>query len=320
VVAVSRQKHLRGLAIGIAIAVAAGVIVTAVASRECEAGEECLAVLSGLGFGVTAGGIAAALAILVLASRVWAGPIFGIGSAAALLILVRAAWGLGLGQSPLLLFAAAVVFAGAAVVSRSYQPVPAQAAGSSRRQWSRPTLATVLVAVGVVVLAGLPAGAKLKTVWSQQRKIEAVVERPLQTDLDGTWPTSVRYSATGIDYSVLERPSDGARIADIDVTTRTLSPGQASCTGFDDKTEGAVTQCTAIGPDLLRGRGSSGESRYFVRAGNQWAYVSAGTYGGGNAQRIHDARAEQIARSLEPRSAWALAAGSADCGFCEWLT
>ncbi|MFI7061543.1 hypothetical protein ACIBL3_11205 [Kribbella sp. NPDC050124] len=48
--------------------------------------------------------------------------------------------------------------------------------------------------------------------------------------------------------------------------------------------------------------------------------MKCGTYGGGAAQRLHDARAEQVARDLEPRSAWPLAADSVGCGFCEWPT
>ncbi|TCO26404.1 hypothetical protein EV652_107296 [Kribbella steppae] len=305
------------LAVGIGVGVVTGVIATAVSSRECLADEDCLAFLTGLGYGVVVGGIAAAITVLVLSIRLQVGAIFGIGAAAALLLLVRAAWGLGLGQAQLLVFLAAVVFAGAAVVNSCYRPAPSQLAdqpaGGEPRQWSRPTLASVLIAVCAVVIAGLPAGSKLSTVWSEQQRIEAVFERPLQTDLDGTWPYSVRYSSTGIDYSVFEPTSGGSRIADIEVSVRTLAPDQTPCTGFDDLTEGAVRQCAELEPNLWQARGANGESRYFVHADErQWAYVRSETYGGAAAQRMHDARAEQIARSLEPRSAWPLAADSAE--------
>ncbi|WP_405071676.1 hypothetical protein OG558_20390 [Kribbella sp. NBC_01510] len=308
------RSVLIALGVGAGVAVVAAVIATNIASRDCTDDYECLAVVTGIGAGVAVGGIAAAVTVLVLAVRLGAGPIFGIGAAATILLLVRAAWGAFLGQAPLLVFLAAIVGVAGTLVGSSYR----RAEGD---RWRIP-LRTVVVAAGVLVIATLPVASKLVAVWSEQRKIEAVVERPLQTDLDGTWPYSVSYSSTGVDYAVLERPTaHGDRIADIDVTTRTLDPDQAPCTGFEDKTEGPVTECTALAPNLWQARGDQGEARYFVHAGDrQWAYVRSGTYGGADAQRMHDARAEQVARSLQPRSAWPLAADSAACGFCEWLT
>jgi hypothetical protein len=304
---------LIALWIGLGVAVVVGLVVTGVSASRCTADEECLAVLSGIGYGVLAGGIATAIALVVLSIRLKAGVIFGVGAAVAVLLLLRAAWGIQLGQSPLFLFLAAVVFVGASVLNSCY---------GSADGWRRPTLAAVVIAVGVLVVAAFPAGSKLVSVRSEQQRIEAVIARPLQTELDGTRPYSVRYAGTGIDYTVFEPPApDGSRTGYVDVTVRNLAPDQAPCTGFTDRTEGAVTQCTELESDLWRARGAHGESRYFVAAGDrQWAYVRSGTYDGGPIQRMHDARAEQIARSLEPRSAWPLAADSADCGFCEWLT
>jgi hypothetical protein len=308
------------LGIGLGAGVITGVVVGNVLSRGCTFDEECLAVLEGAAYGVFAGGGVAAIAVVVLSIRLRAGAIFGAGAAATLLLLLRAVWGLSLGQAHLFLFLAAVVFAGAAVANSCYRSQRDQPVGGEHRQWSRPTLASVLIAVLCVVFAGLPAGSKLLSVRSEQERIEEVVERPLQTDLDGTWPYSVGYSSTGIDYLVFEPVSGGDRIADIEVSIRTLAPDQRPCTGFDDLRDGAVTQCTELEPDLWQARGAQGETRYFVHAEErQWAYVRSGSYGG-DVQRWHDARAEQIARSLEPRSAWPLAADSAECGFCEWLT
>lgn len=287
------------LGAGVVVAVIASVIGVEIASRECAPdAEECLAPLAGLVYGVIAGVIAAAITILVLAIWLRVGVAFGIGSALALLVIARAVWGAFGGQGPLLVLLAAVLFAGGTIASR-------------------PRRTTVLVGLGVVLLTALPVGAKLVSVWSEQRKIEAVVERPLQTDLEGTTPYSVRYSSTGVEYAVLEPPTPhGDRIAEVDVSVRHLAADQEPCTGFK-----SVTQCTELSPNLWQARGPEGETWYFVHAEDrQWASVSAGTYGGDEAQRRHDARADQVARSLEPRSAWPLAADSAECGFCEWLS
>jgi hypothetical protein len=303
---------LIALGVGLVVGAVAMPIATKIAMQDCTDDYECMALFAGMAVGVVAGGIAAGVAVLVLAVWLRAGLIFGVGAAVAGLLLVRAAWGVFLGQAPILVMLAAIVGVGAALV------------GSCHRQgaWHRPSRTAVGIAVGVLAIAILPVGTKLVSVWSEQRKIEAVVERPLQADLDGTWPFSVKYSDTSIDYGVLEPESpNGDRISEIDVTTRTLAADHEPCTGFIDKTEGRVRECTELAPDLWQARGVDGRTQYFVHAGErQWAYVRAGTYGGGEAQRRHDARAEEVARSLEPRSAWALAADSADCGFCEWLT
>ncbi|MEV0287717.1 hypothetical protein AB0H36_26695 [Kribbella sp. NPDC050820] len=299
-----------GLGIGVGVGVVVGIVGTAISAGECLPEEECLAVLSGMAYGLIAGVIAAAIAVIVLAVRLRVGGIFGVGVAVAMGLLVGAVWVAMLGQARLLVFLAGVVLVVACVLN-----------SSQRRQWARPSRGSLLVAAGFLVLAGLPAGWMLGDVWSEQQRIEEVVERPLQTDLDGTWPYSVEYSSTGIDYLVFEPPSNGSRIAEVEVSIRNLAPDQAPCTGFTDVTGGPVTQCSEVEPGLWQARGPEGESRYFVHADErQWAYVRAGTYGGGDAQRRHDARAEQIARDLEPRSAWPLAADSVGCGFCEWLT
>ncbi|WP_410790307.1 hypothetical protein [Kribbella sp. C-35] len=307
----------RALGIGLGVGLVVGAIVTSVQSADCLPDEDCLAMVGGIGYGALGGGIAMALAILVFAIRLHVGAIFGAGAAIGVLALLAAAWASLLGWGQPLLFLAAVAFSVSAVLQRCHQP-----ADGGRRQWSRPSTAAVLIAAGVVLLGALPAGFKLSKVWSEQRRIEAVIARPLQTDLDGTWPYTVRSWDSGFEYDVMEPPSNGQRIAEVTVTVRSATPDQAPCTGFTDRVEGpvTVTGCTELAPNLWQAHGADGKTRYFVHAEDrQWAYVRSGTYGDTDVQRQHDARAERIARSLRPRSAFPLAADSVGCGFCEWL-
>jgi hypothetical protein len=305
------------LGLGLGVAVVVGIIATSVQSANCLPDEECLSILGGVAYGALGGGIVMALAILVFAIRLHVGAIFGVGAAIGVLVLLAAAWASLLGWGQPLLFLAAVAFAVSTVLQRCHRPTD-----GGHQQWSRPSPVAVLIAAGVVLLGAFPAGFKLSKVWSEQRRIEAVIARPLQTDLDGTWPYTVRSWDSGFEYDVMEPPSNGQRIAEVTVTVRNAAPDQAPCTGFTDRVEGpvTVTGCTELAPNLWQGQGAHGETQYFVHAGDrQWAYVRAGTYGGADAQRRHDARAEQIARSLRPRSAFPLAADSVGCGFCEWL-
>lgn len=307
----------RALGIGFGVALVVGVVVTSVQSAGCLPEEECLAAVGGIAYGALGGGIAMALAILVFAIRLRVGAIFGAGAAVGVLALLGAAWASLLGWGQPLFFLAAVAFSIGAVLQRCHSSTD-----GGRRQWSRPSTVAVLIAAGVVLLGALPAGFKLAKVWSEQRRIEAVIARPLQTDLDGTWPYTVRSWDSGFEWDVMEPPSNGERIAEVSVTVRNAAPDQAPCTGFTDRVEGpvTVTGCTELAPNLWQARGAHGETRYFIHAGDrQWAYVRSGTYGDTDIQRQHDARAEQIARSLRPRSAFPLAADSVGCGFCEWL-
>ncbi|TCC27172.1 hypothetical protein [Kribbella speibonae] len=308
---------LRALGIGLGVGVVVGIIVTSVQSADCLPDEECWAAVGGIAYGALGGGIAMALAILLFAIRLRVGAIFGAGAAIGVLALLAAAWASLLGWGQPLFFLAAVAFSAGVVLQRCHRP-----ADGGHRQWSRPSRVAVLIAAGVVLLGALPAGVKLAKVWSEQRRIEAVIARPLQTDLDGTWPYTVRSRDSGFEYDVMEPPSNGQRIAEVSVTVRNAAPDQAACTGFTDRVEGpvTVTGCTELAPNLWQGQGANGQTHYFVHAEDrQWAYVRAGTYGGADVQRQHDARAEQVARSLRPRSAFPLAAESVGCGFCEWL-
>ncbi|MEV5965343.1 hypothetical protein AB0L70_26475 [Kribbella sp. NPDC051952] len=285
---------------GFGVAVVAAIIGVKFASEECAPdAEECMAGLAGLFYGLLAGITAAAITVLVLAIWLRVGLAFGIGAAASLLALAGAVWKYE--QATLLLFLAALALVGGIIAAK-------------------PTRTTVLVGIGVVLLAAFPVGSKLISVWSEQRKIEAIVDTPLQSTLDGTSPSSVRYSSTGVEYAVLDAPlPTGERFARVNVTVRTLAADQEPCTGFTDKTEAPIVRCTQLGPNLWQASGR--QTWYFVHADDrQWAFVSAGSYGNAEKQRGEDARAEEIARSLEPQSAWPLAADTADCGFCEWAS
>ncbi|WP_133798351.1 hypothetical protein [Kribbella caucasensis] len=186
------------------------------------------------------------------------------------------------------------------------------ATARSTRKWG------VAAAVAVVVVSAVPLGWELNQVHGEQQGIEAVIREPLQTDLDGTWPYSVDYSSTGIEYAVLEPPTqNGDWIANVNVTVRRLDT--EPCTGFADVTESALTGCTALGSEVWQARDQEGKTHYFVHADQHWAHVAGPTYGGEPQQRASDARALQVAQTLRPRSAWPLAAASAECGFCEWL-
>ncbi|WP_344187848.1 hypothetical protein [Kribbella karoonensis] len=147
----------------------------------------------------------------------------------------------------------------------------------------------------------------------------AVVARPLQPRLDDASWSGVRYSDAGIDYVVTVQAVGGSRSADVNVTTRRLADDQEPCTGFTDRTDGSVTGCAVLDSDVWKAQGAHGEVHYFVRAeAGQWAYVRSERYD--YFQQWHDAQAARIARSLEARSTWPLAADAADCEYCQWFT
>jgi hypothetical protein len=179
----------------------------------------------------------------------------------------------------------------------------------------------VLITASVVGLGALPTALKLDQVRTEQRRLEAVIARPLQADWDGTWPHTVIDWDSGFEYSVLEPRSDGGRRVVVTVSIHQAAPGDAPCAGFTDRVKGpvTVTSCTEIQPGLWEGRGHHGEARYFVHASDgQRAYVRTGTHGP-EVQPAYNRRAADVARSLGPRSAFPLAAASTECGFCEWL-
>ena len=127
----------------------------------------------------------------------------------------------------------------------------------STRKW------VVAVAVAVVVVSAIPLGRELNQVRSEQQGIEAVIREPLQTDLDGTWPYSVDYSSTGIEYAVLEPAEpNGDRIANVDVTVRRLDT--EPCSGFTDVTESARCLRADVSGCGLQGAGGNLTRTSFV--------------------------------------------------------
>ncbi|MEU8222097.1 hypothetical protein [Kribbella sp. NPDC048915] len=306
------------LGIGLGVALVVGVIVTSVQSSSCIPDEECFAALAGIAWGTLAGGAATALTFLVLAIRWDAGTYFGVGVGIGVLALLGAGYLALTGRGQPFLLLAAVAFAGGALLQRCYRRSP----DGGPARWTRPSTVAVVITAGVVVLGALPTVVKLAEVWTEQRRLEAVVARPLQADWDdGTWPYTVIEWDSGFEYSVLEPWSDGSRIARVTVSVHQAAPGDAPCAGFADRVEGpvTVTNCTEIQPRVWEGRGAHGEARYFVHAADgQRAYVRTGTYGP-EVQPAYNQRAAEVAKSLRPRSAFPLAAASIECGFCEWL-
>ncbi|GAA2815255.1 hypothetical protein [Kribbella solani] len=304
-----------GLAIGAVVALPVAIVTAVVADQRCTPDEECLSIVAGLGAGVLGGAVALVIATILLALRLRLGVMIGIGLAlGSVLFLGAALAALWTELMEPFVFLAALGFAVAMVVIRGRQPT------ADGRSWTRPSLGVVLVAVGVVALGALPTLLKLNSVSSEQKRIEAVIARPLLSDEH--WPFAVRPRDAGFEYDVLEPEPDGSKIARFTVTLRNLPPGQAPCGGFTDWSGGPVrvTGCTKVGPNLWRGTDSRGETRYFVHDGDrQWAHVRTEPSGGADARRERDARAGQFARSLRPHSAFPLAADTAGCRFCEWL-
>jgi hypothetical protein len=289
-------------------------IVAKVQSSSCIPYEECYAVFGGIGWGLLSGGVVMSLTIAVLAIRRRVGAFFGAGAALGVLALLAAAYWAWVGWAQPLLLLGAVAFAVGALLQHCHHPETAETG-----RWRRPSRTAVLITAGVIVVGALPAVGKLARVWSEQRRIEAVVARPLQTDLNGRWPHSVQSWDSGFEYSLLGRPSDGTRIADVSVTVRRGVPDQAPCTGFTERGQGPVrvTGCAEIEPGRWTGHGTHGEQLYFVHDGaGQWAYVRSETTGDADSR---SRRAAEVAKSLEPRSAFPLAAAATGCGFCEWL-
>ncbi|GAA1591126.1 hypothetical protein GCM10009804_54140 [Kribbella hippodromi] len=304
-----------GLAIGAGVALPTGIITTVVADRQCLPDEDCLSLVAGFWVGLLGGGIGLVIAMVILARRRRLGVMIGLGTGLGTLLVLIAAVGALLMElvEPFVLLAA-LGWAAAAVVIRCRRRT---ADGWS---WSRPSLGLVLMAVGIVALGALPALLKLNNVRSEQQRIEAVMARPLQSD--STWPFAVRPRDAGFEYDVLEPVPNGSQLVRFTVTLRNLTPGQAPCGGFTDWNGRPVkvTECTKAGPAIWRGTDSRGEIRYFVHDGDrQWAHVRTELLGEADARRERDARAEQFARSLRPRSAFPLAADTAGCRFCEWL-
>lgn len=299
------------IGIGLGVSVIGLVVGLVVTSGSCTGDDECVAPLAGMFYGILAGAVVAVGAVGVLAARRRLGPIFCVGAAGSFLLLATAYWQIWFGSHQVLLVVAMLLLVGSAALSRHYVP-------PGRWHWRRPRPAAVILALGLVVLAAVPMGIKLVEVSQEQRKIEAVIQRPLQTDLRHTSPYGVKYASTGITYTVLQPYEMGQHLPDVYVTLRTLDI--EPCHGFGDVTEAPLKRCTEVEPRIWQSREPDGRAHFFVRGPDrQWAYVVSGNRGG-DVQRQHDARALQVARSLEPRSAWPLAADAAECGFCGWFS
>jgi len=260
-------------------------------------------VLAGFTIGLIAGGAVAAITVVGLAAYTGAGMVFGVGAAIALLLTAAAPLGWFQGWVPLLCFGAAVALVGAFVLADG---------------WKRPKPIAILLVVAVLGIAGYPLGKELNDVRQTQQSIESLIERPLQPELAGTDLWGVGYGTTGVKYSVLEPERNGSRVAEIDVELRVLYPAPAPCMGFDP---GIGKGCTEIQPGVWRGRDAH-KAHFWVRGENgQWAHVTSSHYVEDvNLQNARDDRAEQVARSLKPGSAWPLAAAATECRFCGWLT
>ncbi|MEV8377554.1 hypothetical protein AB0P21_32755 [Kribbella sp. NPDC056861] len=294
------------LVVGVVVALVAGLIGMSVYESQCSPDDECWALLGGLVIGLIAGAFAAAITVIVLAARAGVGVAFGVGAAIAFLLAAGANLGWGLqGWAPLLYFAAALALAAGFVLS--------QATGG----WKQPKPVAIVLFVAILGGAAFPLLKQLNEVRQVQHDIESLVERPLQPTTNGTGLWSVSYGTTGIEYSVLEPERNGSRIAEIDVTLRQLPSEPAPCTGFADLAPASAKDCTELEPGLWRGRDAH-KAHYWVRAdAGQWAHVSSSHYVGSVAlQNTRDARAEQVARSLKPGTAWPLAAAVLECGFC----
>ncbi|WBQ05569.1 hypothetical protein [Kribbella sp. CA-293567] len=293
------------LAVGLLVAVAAGLIGTSVYEARCAPDDECWALLAGLFTALIAGSVAAAITAIVLAVRLQIGVAFGVGAGIAFLLTAGAnLWWAQWGWAPLLYFGAALALVVGFTLS--------QAAGG----WERPKPIAVLVLAAVLGVATVPLVKELNDVRQAQRGIASLVERPLQPELAGTDLWAVGYGTTGVTYAVLEpASSDGTRSADIDITLRKLPSSSAPCTGFTDLAPASTTKsCVEIQPGIWRGLDGVKAHAWVRGEGDQWAHVSANHYVGDGSRQ--NARVEEVARSLEPGSAWPLAAAAAECGFC----
>lgn len=293
------------LALGLVVAVVAGLIGTSVYEGRCAPDDECWALLAGLTVGLIAGGVVAAITVVALAAYTGVGVAFGVGAAIAFLLAASAPLGWFQGWAPLLYFGAAVALVGAFVL------------GQSVDTWKRPKPAAILLVVAVLGIAGYPLGKKLNEVRQAQQSIESLIERPLQPELAGTDVWDVGYGTTGVEYSVLEPERNGSRVAEVEVELRVLRPAPAPCTGF---APASTKGCTEIQPGVWRGRDAH-KAHFWVRGeGGQWAHVTSSHYVEDvTLQSARDARAEQVARSLKPGSGWPLAAAEMECEFCGWL-
>lgn len=308
----SSDKRLRfqffsllvALATGAGVGLLAGFIGALVYERQCLPDEECWALLAGLSVGVIAAGVAAAIAVIALAVVTGAGVGFGVGAAIACLLAAAAGLVWFEGWVPLLCLGAALALVVAFALGRpSGAPKPL----------------AILLAVVVVAIAAYPAGKRFYDVRKVQQSIESLIERPLQPDLADTDLWSVHYRTTGIGYSVPEPERNGKRPTTVEVELRVLGAAPSPCTGFADLAPAATTDCAEIQPGVWRGR-EAGKAHFWVRGeGGQWAHVMAGHHlDNMSLQGAHDARAEQVARSLKPGSAWPLAVAATDCKFCGW--
>lgn len=293
--------------IGAVVGVIVALFAIPIAERGCSPDDECIRALYGVVIGFLAGGVAAMIAVILMARYTKIGMVFGFGAAAAIGIAVAGTLTTGLGWAPILYFVAAVLL------------VIVTLAG--HHEW-QPTPGGVIAVVVILGLAGAPLGRELYQVRAEQHRVEAVIEQPLQPDLEGTWPWGVKLEQSEIFYSVLEPRRGSSRIAEVEVTLRLIDPAPQPCAGFAELVEGGVvTGCTEIEPGVWRGQDRLGKALFWVRGPDrQWALVTSSHHIENTAlQRARDARAQEVALSLKPRSSVWLAASSVDCGFCEWF-
>lgn len=297
---------LVALATGAGVVLLAGFIGASVYERQCLPDEECWALLGGLMVGVIATGLTAAITVVALALVTGAGVAFGVGAAIAFLLAAAAGMVWFEGWTPVLGLGAALALVGAFALG--------QPTGTRKRP------VAILLAVAVLAIAGYPVGKRFYDVRQVQQSIESLIERPLQPDLADSELWSVNYGTKGVGYSVHEpERTTGKRPTDVEVELRVLRSAPSPCTGFADLAPAATKDCTELQPGVWRGRAAH-KAHFWVRGDDgQWAHVVAGHHlDDKSLQGAHDARAEQVARSLKPGSAWPLAAAVTDCKFCAW--
>lgn len=107
---------MAALAVGLGVAVVAGLISMSIYEARCVQDEGCWALLGGLVMGLIAGGIAAAGTVIALAAYAKVGVVFGVGAAIAILFAAGANLGWFQGWAPYFYLLAGVTLAAAFAV------------------------------------------------------------------------------------------------------------------------------------------------------------------------------------------------------------
>ena len=260
-----RLRIIAGITVGSFLAglgVAPVAAIVAFNTHQCApdlSDDECGTFLLGFGVFLVTLAITPVIAMPVLAWLTQMGAVFTTAATVAMALIGFGTYGFYLGHA-LLLYPLGVAVLVAAALLANREPALSSATPTkarSTRKW------VVAVAVAVVVVSAIPLGRELNQVRSEQQGIEAVIREPLQTDLDGTWPYSVDYSSTGIEYAVLEPAEpNGDRIANVDVTVRRLDT--EPCSGFTDVTESARCLRADVSGCGLQGAGGNLTRTSFV--------------------------------------------------------